>query len=312
MSELINNVDIEQLSEYIKNAKNPVFFGGAGVSTESGIPDFRSTDGIYNQEYDYPPETILSHTFFMNNPEEFWRFYRSKMLIFSAKPNPAHSFLAKHQIKVITQNIDGLHTMAGSEDVFELHGSVLRNYCMKCGKFYGAESILGFSEAPKNLPIDYDAKKLSKKELCSVPRCNAKKETKDNNLNNEICNGLIKPDVVLYEEPLNPAVWDGAEQAVINADLMIVAGTSLKVYPAASLVSMFNNMYGLKNSVGGGFFGGKIGGGGIESGKTGSFDSSGKPLKTLIVINREAVAADSSAQLVIHGSVGKVFSSVSI
>ncbi|MDR0788968.1 MAG: NAD-dependent deacylase [Bifidobacteriaceae bacterium] len=297
---------IDQLASYLKNAKNPVFFGGAGVSTESGIPDFRSTDGIYNQEYDYPPETILSHTFFMNKPSEFWRFYRSKMLIFNAKPNPAHSFLANRGIPVITQNIDGLHTFAGSEKVYELHGSVLRNYCMKCGTFYGAEAVLGFDEPPRDSSclIDYDATKLTDKQLRSIPLCNASVAS------GGTCGGLIKPDVVLYEEPLDPAVWDAAEQLVINADLLIVAGTSMKVYPAASLVSMFTNMYGLKGSVGGGFFGGKIGGGGAETGKVGSFDSDGNPLKALVVINRDPVSADNSAQLVIHSNVGEVFTSV--
>ena len=183
---------IEKLKEWIDGSDNIVFFGGAGVSTESGIPDFRSQDGLYNQEYAYPPETILSHTFFMRNPKEFYRFYRNKMLVLDAKPNAAHKKLAELEATgklnaVVTQNIDGLHQMAGSKRVYELHGSVHRNYCQKCGKFYDMEYML-HSEG--------------------VPRCG--------------CGGIIKPDVVLYEEALNDKVIDGAVNAIAQADLLIV------------------------------------------------------------------------------------------
>ena len=186
-----------------------VFFGGAGVSTESGIPDFRSTDGLYNQQYDYPPEQILSHTFFMRWPEEFFRFYRDKMLAPSAKPNKAHRALAKLEEQgkltaVITQNIDGLHQMAGSKKVLELHGSVHRNYCMRCHKFHSMEEIL-HSEG--------------------VPRCS--------------CGGIIKPDVVLYEEGLDQQVLQESVDQIRRADMLIIGGTSLTVYPAAGLLDYY-------------------------------------------------------------------------
>ena len=197
---------IELLQKVINESDHIVFFGGAGVSTESGIPDFRSQDGLYNQKYDYPPEVILSHTFFMQNPEEFYRFYRDKMLYLDAEPNAAHIALAKLEKKkklkvVITQNIDGLHQKAGSKVVLELHGSVLRNYCMKCGKFYGVDAV---------------------KNSEGVPRCE--------------CGGIIKPDVVLYEEPLDEYITDMAAAYSQSADVFIVGGTSLSVYPAAGFV----------------------------------------------------------------------------
>ena len=199
----------DNLFNVIKESNNIVFFGGAGVSTESGIPDFRSVDGLYNQKYDYPPETILSHSFFMKKTEEFYRFYRDKMLIENVKPNAAHLALAKLESlgklkAVITQNIDGLHSDAGSKRVYELHGSVLRNYCMKCKKFHEVDCI-----------------KNSK----DIPRCD--------------CGGIIKPDVVLYEEGLDDATLDGAIRSIMEADTMIIAGTSLTVYPAAGLIRYF-------------------------------------------------------------------------
>ena len=202
--------EIEKLQKIIDESRNIVFFGGAGVSTESGIPDFRSQDGLYNQKYDYPPETILSHTFFMRKPEEFFKFYRDKMLCDTAKPNAAHRKLAEMEqtgkLKaVITQNIDNLHQMAGSKKVLELHGSVYRNHCVKCGKSY-----------------DFKYMKESK----GIPRCS--------------CGGMIKPDVVLYEEPLDDNVVNGAVDAIAHADMLIIGGTSLVVYPAAGLTRFFN------------------------------------------------------------------------
>ena len=195
-----------QLEELIAKSSNIVFFGGAGVSTESGIPDFRSVDGLYHQKYDYPPETILSHTFFEQHTEEFYKFYRDKLIVKNARPNAAHLRLARLEAQgklkaVITQNIDGLHQAAGSKNVFELHGSTLRNYCTRCGKFY---------------PVDFIA------ESTGVPRCS--------------CGGIVKPDVVLYEEGLDEATLVGAIQAIEAADLLIVGGTSLAVYPAAGLL----------------------------------------------------------------------------
>ena len=200
---------LDKLKEIINGAKRIVFFGGAGVSTESGIPDFRSADGLYHQKYDYPPEEILSHTFFMRKPEEFFRFYRDKMLCLTAKPNKAHLKLAQWEKEgklrsVVTQNIDGLHQAAGSVRVHELHGSVLRNHCMKCGKFYGVEKIAQ-SEG--------------------VPTCE--------------CGGIIKPDVVLYEEALPEDTVMQALEDIRSADVLIVAGTSLTVYPAASYIRYF-------------------------------------------------------------------------
>jgi NAD-dependent deacetylase len=197
------------LKKWIEESGNIVFFGGAGVSTESGIPDFRSVDGLYNQKYDYPPETILSHTFFMKKPEEFYRFYHDKMIISDVKPNRTHTRLAELEQEgklkaVITQNIDGLHQLAGSKKVLELHGSVHRNYCMSCGKRYGLEIVA---------------------EAEGVPRCS--------------CGGIVRPDVVLYEEGLDNDVMSEAVQRIRQADILIVGGTSLVVYPAAGLVSYY-------------------------------------------------------------------------
>ena len=203
--------DIEQLQQIIDTHEKIVFFGGAGVSTESGIPDFRSQDGLYNMKYKYPPETIISHSFFTKNPEEFWRFYRDKMLIEGARPNAAHLKLAELEkagklTAVVTQNIDGLHQKAGSQKVYELHGSTLRNYCMKCHKFYDMDYV-------KNADTP-------------VPMCPS-------------CGGKIKPDVVLYEESLNQDVMYGAIKAISEADCLIIGGTSLVVYPAAGMIDYF-------------------------------------------------------------------------
>lgn len=200
---------VETLKTWVAEAKAIAFFGGAGVSTESGIPDFRSTGGLYHQEWKYPPETILSHTFYKSNPEEFFRFYRAKLLAPEAKPNAAHRKLAQWEAEgkltaVVTQNIDGLHQAAGSRHVCELHGSVHRNYCEKCGKFYGLDFILKGS---------------------GVPRCG--------------CGGIIKPDVVLYEEGLDQAVMNDAVDSIARADLLIIGGTSLNVWPAAGLINYF-------------------------------------------------------------------------
>ena len=201
--------EIAKLKEILKNSDNIVFFGGAGVSTESGIPDFRSADGLYSDKYDYPPETILSHTFFMENTEDFYSFYREKMLYPEAKPNDAHKALAELEKRgklkaVITQNVDGLHTEAGSVNVLELHGSALRNLCMTCKECYPVEKIITSEGIP----------------LCS-------------------CGGIIKPDVVLYEEGLNAAVMSKATKAIHDADVLIVGGTSLNVYPAAGMVNYY-------------------------------------------------------------------------
>ena len=200
---------VKTLKDWIDHSENIVFFGGAGVSTESGIPDFRSTDGLYNQEYSYPPETILSHSFYEANPEEFFRFYRNKMLYLDARPNAAHKKLAEWEAQgrlkaVVTQNIDGLHQKAGSQNVLELHGSVLRNYCVKCGAFHGVEAVQGSR---------------------GVPRCR--------------CGGIIKPDVVLYEEGLSEDVMMRSVSAIRRADVLIIGGTSLTVYPAAGLVRYY-------------------------------------------------------------------------
>lgn len=236
---------MKSLQEIINQSKNIVFFGGAGVSTESGIPDFRSVDGLYNQKYDYPPEEILSHTFFMKNTNEFYKFYRDKMLCLNAKPNKAHYKLAEMEQKglltaVITQNIDGLHQKAGSKNVYELHGSVHRNYCMKCRKSYDAEFMLNST---------------------NIPKCT--------------CGGIIKPDVVLYEEGLNNNTVTGAINAISNCDTLIIAGTSLTVYPAASFVRYFKG-------------------------------------KNLVLINRDPTPMDSSCDLVIHDKVGEVLSKIKI
>lgn len=201
---------IKRLKELVDSSDNIVFFGGAGVSTESGIPDFRSTGGLYHQEWKYPPEVILSHTFYESNPEEFFRFYRAKLLAPDAKPNAAHKKLAEWEAEgrlkaVITQNIDGLHQAAGSRTVYELHGSTLRNYCVKCGAFYDVDFIANST---------------------GVPRCPK-------------CGGIIKPDVVLYEEGLDEQVLSGAVSAIRRADTLIIGGTSLVVYPAAGLIRYF-------------------------------------------------------------------------
>lgn len=202
--------ELEVLRAWLKESRRAVFFGGAGVSTESGIPDFRSVDGLYQQNYDYPPETIISHSFFLRDPEEFYRFYKEKMLYLDAGPNAAHRKLARleaegHLKAVVTQNIDGLHQAAGSKTVYELHGSVHRNYCMKCHKFFDAEYV---------------------KKSEGVPRC-------------DVCGGMVKPDVVLYEEPLDNATVEGAVKAIAQADVLIVGGTSLVVYPAAGLINYY-------------------------------------------------------------------------
>ena len=230
----------ETLARWISESERIVFFGGAGVSTESGIPDFRSVDGLYNQQYDYPPETILSHTFFMRKPEEFYRFYHNKMLFPDAEPNAAHVKLAQWEREgrlsaVVTQNIDGLHQKAGSKKVYELHGSVLRNHCMKCGRFYD---------------LDYVMKSGG------VPRCE--------------CGGIVKPDVVLYEEPLDDDVVAGACMAIEQADMLIIGGTSLNVYPAAGLVNLYRG-------------------------------------HKLVLVNLSATPQDSRADLVIHERIGQVF-----
>ena len=235
----------EQLQNVIDNSKRIVFFGGAGVSTESGIPDFRSVDGLYNQKYDYPPEQILSHTFFMHNTEEFYRFYRDKMLCLDKKPNQAHLKLAELEragklTAVVTQNIDGLHQAAGSKKVYELHGSVLRNYCMKCGKFHSAEYI---------------------KNSNGVPKCE--------------CGGVIKPDVVLYEEGLDDSTVTGALSAIQTADTLIIAGTSLTVYPAAGFISYFKG-------------------------------------NNIVLINRDETPFDSKANLVFHEKVGELLDKINV
>ena len=235
---------IEQLREAVQKAKTVVFFGGAGVSTESGIPDFRSVDGLYNQKCDYPPETILSHTFFMRHPEEFYRFYHDKLLSHDAQPNAAHKKLAEWEQQgklnaVITQNIDGLHQAAGSKKVLELHGSVLRNHCMQCNRFYDVETV---------------------KAAKCVPYC-------------EHCGGIIKPDVVLYEESLDNDVMDEAVRCIREADMMIIGGTSLAVYPAAGLIHYFRG-------------------------------------DTLALVNRDPTPMDARADLVLHEKIGAVFSAL--
>ena len=205
--------DRETLRSWVEESSRIVFFGGAGVSTESGIRDFRSTDGLYHQQYDYPPEEILSHSFFMRNPEEFYRFYWAKMIAPEARPNPAHLALAKWEQEgrltaVVTQNIDGLHQMAGSRTVYELHGSVHRNTCMRCGKHVPLEKI---------------------KVHEGIPRCE--------------CGGILKPDVVLYEEGLDQSTVNGACRAIAQADMLIIGGTSLTVYPAAGFVNLFRGKH---------------------------------------------------------------------
>ena len=233
----------KKLKEIIEQSDNIVFFGGAGVSTESGIPDFRSTDGLYHQEYRFPPETILSHTFFRQNPEEFYRFYRAKMLVSGAKPNAAHLKLAEWEREgrlkaVITQNIDGLHQEAGSRRVLELHGSVLRNYCEHCHRFYDVAAVA---------------------QSTGVQHCE--------------CGGIIKPDVVLYEESLNMDTMREAIAAISEADVLIVGGTSLVVYPAAGLIDYYRG-------------------------------------NKLVLINRTPTAKDSAADMVVTGSIGEIFAAL--
>lgn len=205
--------EIRKFQQMIDESRNIVFFGGAGVSTESNIPDFRSEDGLYNMKYKYPPETIISHTFFLRNPEEFYRFYKDRMLCLDAEPNPAHRKLAELEqagklSAVVTQNIDGLHQKAGSRKVYELHGSIHRNYCMECGKFYDAEYV---------------------KNSEGIPRCS--------------CGGMIKPDVVLYEEGLDTMTIQNSVEAIAHADMLIIGGTSLVVYPAAGFIDYFRGKY---------------------------------------------------------------------
>ena len=231
---------IEILKQWIEESDRIVFFGGAGVSTESGIPDFRSVDGLYNQKFEYPPETIISRSFFQRDPEYFFRFYREKMLPLGYEPNITHKVLAKWEQEgklsaVVTQNIDGLHQKAGSQRVFELHGSVLRNYCTRCRKFHSAEFV---------------------RDHAGVPIC--------------ACGGIVKPDVVLYEEPLNGDTIDSSVSAIYDADLLIVAGTSLTVYPAAGLIDYYRG-------------------------------------HRLVLINRDPTPRDHRADLVLHESLGTVF-----
>lgn len=233
---------IEKLKEIVDKSNNIVFFGGAGVSTESGIPDFRSVDGLYNQKYDYSPETILSHTFYKRKPDEFFRFYKDKMLCLTAQPNAAHLKLAEWEAQgklkaVITQNIDGLHQAAGSKEVLELHGSVLRNYCEECGAFFDAKYML---------------------QVEGVPKCDK-------------CGGLVKPDVVLYEEGLDQQVLEKAIKYISEADVLIIGGTSLVVYPAAGLIDYYKG-------------------------------------NNLILINKTSTGKDNMADVVVQGSIGEIFS----
>lgn len=233
-------MQLQKLKQWIQESKRIVFFGGAGVSTESGIPDFRSTDGLYSQKFDYPPERIISHSFYLRDPEYFFRFYREKMLPLGFQPNVTHDKLAQWEKAgklhaVITQNIDGLHQKAGSKNVLELHGSVLRNYCTRCNKFYSAEFV---------------------RDSAGVPRCE--------------CGGIVKPDVVLYEEPLNDNVLERSIYAVENADLLIVAGTSLTVYPAAGLINYYRG-------------------------------------DRLVLINRDVTPYDHRANMVLHEKLGDIF-----
>ena len=234
-----------QLQQWVQESQNIVFFGGAGVSTESGIPDFRSVDGLYQQKYAYPPEVILSHSFFMHHPEEFFQFYRDKMLYLQAKPNAAHQKLAELEScgklkAVITQNIDGLHQAAGSQKVLELHGSVLRNYCQKCGKFYDVQFI---------------------QQSQGIPYCS--------------CGGIVKPDVVLYEEPLDETVLQEAMYWIAKADMLIIGGTSLAVFPAAGLV------YGYHG-------------------------------ERLVLINRDETPYDSKVNLLLTGKIGEILAQIKI
>ncbi len=244
------NEKIEKLQKMIDESSKIVFFGGAGVSTESGIPDFRSQDGLYNQKWKYPPEVIISRSFFDKNPKEFYRFYREKLIIKNVKPNVTHLKLAELErvgklSAVVTQNIDGLHQEAGSKRVFELHGSTLRNFCMNCHAPYGIDFIAESENAEDK-----------------IPRC-----TK--------CGGIVKPDVVLYEEGLDENVIEGAINAISEADMLIIGGTSLVVYPAAGLIRYFRGNH-------------------------------------LVLINKSETAADANADLVIHDSLGKVFEQIKV
>lgn len=237
---------IAKLQQMIDESHNIVFFGGAGVSTESHIPDFRSTDGLYHQTYQYPPEVMVSHTFFVQKTEEFFDFYKNKMIFTDAKPNPAHLKLAQLEkagklSAVVTQNIDGLHQAAGSQNVFELHGSVHRNYCQKCGKFYDVDYIVNSK---------------------GIPYC-------------EDCGGIVKPDVVLYEEGLDSATIQGAVRAISNADMLIIGGTSLVVYPAAGMIDYFRGKY-------------------------------------LVVLNRDATSRDKQADLCITDPIGEVLGQITV
>ena len=236
---------VPELERLIQAHQNIVFFGGAGVSTESGIPDFRSVDGLYHQKFKYPPETMLSHTFYEQHTAEFFDFYRQKLIVHGAKPNAAHLRLAKLEREgklkaVVTQNIDGLHQAAGSRTVYELHGSVLRNHCMHCGRAYGVEAVA---------------------EAADIPRC--------------ACGGIIKPDVVLYEEGLDQQTVEGAVHAIARADCLIVAGTSLSVYPAAGFIRYFQGEH-------------------------------------FVLINRDPTPADKLADLVLHQKVGQVLSQIQV
>ncbi len=236
--------ELEILKQWVAQSRRIVFFGGAGVSTESGIPDFRSVDGLYSQSFDYPPETIISHSFYERNPGYFFRFYREKMLPLGFSPNVTHEVLARWEqegrlLAVVTQNIDGLHQKAGSQRVYELHGSVLRNHCTRCGKFYDAQFV---KDAP------------------GIPRCP--------------CGGIVKPDVVLYEESLDAQVMQKSIEAIRQADLLIVGGTSLTVYPAAGLLQYY-------------------------------------PGQRLVLINRDQTPYDRFANLVFHQKLGDVFSKLS-
>ncbi|MEE3407528.1 MAG: NAD-dependent protein deacylase [Candidatus Cryptobacteroides sp.] len=238
--------EVEELQKIIDSHNRIVFFGGAGVSTESGIPDFRSQDGLYNMQYKYPPEQIISHTFFVHDTKEFYRFYKDKMLITNVEPNPAHKKLAELEkagklLAVVTQNIDGLHQLAGSKTIYELHGSIHRNYCTRCRKFFGPDYL---------------------KESDGIPKCDA-------------CGGVIKPDVVLYEEGLDSDVINGAVRAISKADCLIIGGTSLVVYPAAGLIDYFNG-------------------------------------DKLVLINKSATTRDSMADLVIREPIGQVFSQIEV
>lgn len=234
---------LQTLKQWVQESNRIVFFGGAGVSTESGIQDFRSKDGLYAQRFDYPPETIISHSFYLKNPEYFYRFYRERMLPLGFEPNVTHRVLANWEqqgklLAVVTQNIDGLHQKAGSKRVYELHGSVLRNYCVRCGRHYSAEYV---------------------KEADGIPYCS--------------CGGIVKPDVVLYEESLDPGVLEQSINAIAQADLLIVGGTSLTVYPAAGLLNYYRG-------------------------------------NRLVLINRDVTPYDSRADLVFHDSIGEVFSAL--